>query len=156
MENDEEERDRREYRAPPLPLPLSWERKCLWAPVEEEDTAENYTGNSSRTFSSSFSPFLYAFLFAPFIEHVRIHALRFKWRPVSVSFSTFRFGNQMTRIGNIGIWSAAIFVARNTSAHKLLRSIVASIQCFAIVPLLILSDSMFRNSPSFNPKNRIR
>jgi len=143
MENDEEERDRREYRAPPLPLPLSRERKCLWAPVEEEDTAENYTGNSSRTFSSSFSPFLYAFLFAPFIEHVRIHALRFKWRPVSVfvSLSTFRLVNQMTRIGNIGIWSAAIFVARNTSAHKLLRSIVAS---------------MFRNSPSFNPKNRIR
>lgn len=46
--------------------------------MEEGDAAENRTGNSSWTFSSSLSPFLYALLFAPFIEHVRIRALRFK------------------------------------------------------------------------------
>jgi len=28
----------------------------------------------------------------------------------------------MTRIGNIAIWTVAIFAARNTSAHKLLRT----------------------------------
>lgn len=63
----------------------------------------------------------------------RIRVLRFKWRPASAfsSPSPSCFGKRMTRIGNIVVWSAAIFAVRICRLVNYLEVIV-SVRCFVI------------------------
>lgn len=107
------------------PPPVPRERKCLWEQLREEEEEEKGGAAENRTeiprVDGLFScpilrPSSLSAAILPFdsvIEHARIRVLRFKRRPASAfsSPSPCRFGKQMTRMGNIVVWSAAIFAA---------------------------------------------